>query len=292
MMQYVGLPVSVGIGPTKTLAKAANFTAKDIPTHNGVFAPSDEAWDEVLEDVPIKRVWGIGYRWAKKMLKQGIENAKMLRDTDENRIRKKYNIIAQRIVLELRGIKCIELDDIGQERKNAACTRSFGTPLTDIKEIRKGIAFFCSTLGTRIREDKQLASQLTVFLSTGRFGNGERYRRSHTVLLPEPTNHTPMITKYAYASLEDIFKPGLRYKQAGVFLSGLIADSGQQFDLFTNRDHAQESSLMKALDSINHRYGRGKIKMAAEGTDPKWAMKQAWKSDKYTTSWDELKKVH
>ncbi|MFK7848581.1 MAG: Y-family DNA polymerase [Rhodothermales bacterium] len=291
MSKQLGLPVSVGIGPTKTLSKAANYCSKIEAHRNGVFAPAPHEWDQLLEEIPVKRVWGIGYRWTKKMERLKIHTAKTLRDADDLAIKKKFNVVAQRIVLELRGIKCIELDDISQDRKNAACTRSFGTPLTDIKDIRKAVAFFCATLGTRIRADKQLTSQLSVFLSTGRFGKSVRYQRSHSMLLPEPSNHTPMLSKYAFAALDEIFKPGLRYKQAGVFLSGLIDDSGQQFDLFTDRNHAKESSLMEALDSINHRYGRGKIKMAAEGTDPKWVMKQAWRSDKYTTRWDELKTV-
>ena len=291
MQQYLGLPVSVGIGPTKTLAKAANYLAKEYDTFGGIYAPAEDAWDKVLEAVPVKKVWGIGYKWAKRMKRIPIHTAKALRDYDDVQIKQKFNIVAQRIVLELRGIPCIELDDISQDRQNAACTRSFGTPLTDIEDIKKALAFFCGTLGSRIREDRQLATHISVFLSTGRFGKGERFRRSQSRLLPEPTNHTPTLTRYAITLLEEMFKQGPRYKQAGVFLSGLIDDSTVQFELFQNTDRQKESSLMSALDSINHRYGRGKIKMAAEGTDPKWVMKQAWRSDKYTTRWDELKRV-
>ena len=220
-----------------------------------------------------------------------ITNARELRDADPAYIKKKFSVVAERIVLELRGTRCIEIDDISQDKKNAACTRSFGTPLTDIADIRKAIAFFCSTLGARIRADKQAASRVSVFLSTGRYGSDERYHRSHASLLPEPTNHTPQITNHAFASLEEVFKPGLRYKQAGVILSGLIDEAALQIDLFTSTNHARESSLMQAFDSINNRYGRGKIRSAAEGTDPRWVMKQAWRSDKYTTRWEELKEV-
>lgn len=291
MQRHLGLPVSVGIGPTKTLAKAANYIAKNRNELAGVFAPAEDQWDDVLSAVPIKNVWGIGYKWAKKMARIPIRTARALRDSDDVQIKKKFNVIAQRIVLELRGTQCIELDDISQDRQNAACTRSFGTPLTDISDIRKALAFFCGTLGSRIREDRQLATHVSVFLSTGRFGKGERFRRSQSLVLPEPTNHTPTLTRYAVALLEDMYIKGPRYKQAGVFLSGLIDDSSVQFELFANKNKERESSLMNALDSINHRYGRGKIKMAAEGTDPKWLMKQAWRSDKYTTRWDELKIV-
>ncbi len=291
MQQQLGLPVSVGIGPTKTLSKAANYIAKKDTRRQGVYAPDQAVWDNVLAHIPVKNVWGIGYRWARRMDKMNIKTARDLRDKEPIIIKKKFNVVAERIVRELRGTQCIELDDIAQDRKNAACTRSFGRPLTDIADIRKAIAFFCSTLGTRIRDDGQLATQVSVFLSTGRFSKGERLHRSHTALLPEPSDHTPLLAEYAFASLDALFKPGLRYKQAGVFLSGLIDNKAQQFDLFVDRDRVRESSLMQALDAINYRYGRGKIKMAAEGTDPAWTMKQAWLSDKYTTRWDQLKTV-
>lgn len=291
MLQHLGLPVSVGIGPTKTLAKAANYRGKVVPQRNGVFAPRDDAWDGVLDNVPIKRVWGIGHRWAGKMHRLNIKTARALRDYDASVIKRKFSVVAERIVMELRGVQCIEMNDFEKGRKNAACTRSFGTPLTCLEDIREAVAFFCSTLGARIREDHQQATRLSVFLSTGRFGGARRYRRSHSILLPEPTSHTPTLTKYAFACMADLFKPGYRYKQAGVFLSGLIEADASQFDLFSSRDHLRESALMQALDAVNHRFGRGKIKMGAEGSDPKWTMKQEWRSNKYTTRWDELKQV-
>lgn len=291
MLKQLGLPVSVGIGSTKTLAKAANYVAKKDKRRQGVYAPHEADWDKILAHIPVKNVWGIGYKWARRMDKLNIKTARDLRDKEPTLIKKKFNVVAERIVRELRGTRCIELDDIAQDRKNAACTRSFGQPLTDLADIRKAIAFFCSTLGTRIRGDKQLATQISVFLSTGRFSKGERLHRTHSSVLPEPSDHTPLLAQYAFASLDALFKPGLRYKQAGVFLSGLIDNTAQQFDLFVDRNHKQEASLMQALDAINHRYGRGKVKMAAEGTDPAWVMKQAWLSDKYTTRWDGLKVV-
>lgn len=291
MLKQLGLPVSVGIGPTKTLSKAANYIAKKDARRQGVYAPDDTEWDNVLAHIPIKQVWGIGYRWARRMTQLNIKTARDLRDKEPTLIKKKFNVVAERIVRELCGTQCIELDDIAQDRKNAACTRSFGQPLTDLADIRKAIAFFCSTLGTRIRDDGQLTTHVSVFLSTGRFSKGERLHRTHSALLPEPTDNTQLLAQYAYASLDTLFRPGLRYKQAGVFLSGLIDNNAQQFDLFVNRNHERETSLMQALDAINYRYGRGKVKIAAEGTDPSWVMKQAWLSDKYTTRWNELKTV-
>lgn len=291
LQQLLGLPVSVGIGPTKTLAKAANFTGKDEAHRRGLYAPEPHEWDRILARMDVKKVWGIGRKWSKKLARHGITKAIHLRDNDDQFIKKQFSIVAQRIVLELRGQPCIELEHLKQDRKNAACTRSFGKPLTEIDDLREAIAFFCTTVGSRIREDRQMATQLYVYVSTGRFSNGERYRRSHSTLLPEPTNSTPMLIKYAYAALEAIYKKGPTYKQAGVMLNGLIDDSAQQFDLFSESNHAREASLMQALDRVNHRYGRGKLRLGAEGAKPKWAMKQEWRSNKYTTRWDELKGV-
>jgi DNA polymerase V len=291
MQQYLGLPVSVGIGPTKTLAKAANYLGKAESHRGGVYAPRDDEWDRVLEALDVGAVWGIGRKWAARLKRHQIATALQLRDKTDAFIKTYFSVVAHRIVLELRGQPCIDLNHLRQDRKNAACTRSFGKPLREIDDLREALAFFCATVGSRIREDGQLASQLHVFLSTGRFSNGESYRRSYTTLLPEPTSTTPLLIRSAYAALDSIFKKGPVYRQAGVILSGLIDDSGQQYDLFSDRNHARDASLMRAMDGINHRYGRGKVRLGAEGFDPKWTMKQAWRSAKYTTRWNELKRV-
>lgn len=291
MMNQLGLPVSVGIGPTKTLAKAANYCAKTTASNQGVLAPDPEEWDDLLSDLDVKNVWGIGRRWANKMERINITKAIHLRDYDPALIRHKFSVVAQRIVLELRGQRCLEMEDLEQNRQNVACTRSFGTPITALKDLKEAVAYFCGTLGRRIRSDGQLASELSVYLTTKRFHNYKRYHPTYCVQLPEPCNDTLLLQKHAFSALDIIFKSEYKYTQAGVFLSGLLNTDTRQLDLFSPAKSTANNSLMQTLDTINVRYGRGKIKLASEGSNPRWSMKQEWLSNKYTTRWEDLKQV-
>ena len=289
----VGIPVSVGVGATKTLAKAANQLAKDYSGYNGVFyMPEEPVQDNVLRKIPVKKLWGIGPRWAKTLTDYGIVSVYDFKHSPDTWIKRHMNVVALRLAHELRGTSCLGLEEVASDRKHAMCTQSFGRTVETLEDLNEAVSSFASTAAARLRGSSQVASLVRVFVRSGRYGSGPRFHDAHETVLPEPTASGPAIVKTALEGLKQIYVQGLRYKKAGVILSGLEKDSAVQIDLFNARDKKKDASLMQAYDQINIRYGRGSVKLGSEGTQQTWRMKQDHCSPPYTTRLDSLKEVH
>ena len=287
--QYTGIPTSIGIGPTKTLAKVANYVAKRRTEAAGVFElPEGRARERILMEIPAGAVWGIGRRWSRKLEAKGIRNALHLRDVNDAWIRRHMNIRALQTVQELRGIACITLERPALDHKSKICSRSFGKSVTLLSELREAVASYAALAAEKLRRDRLLTSRLSVFLSTGRHHVKERYHNRFEVILPVPTDYTPSIITHAHQALDRIFIDGLRYKKAGIALYGLQQASGRQGHLFADNPTSIQHSLMDVTDQLNRRYGRGAVFVASEGTRKAWAMRMEHRSLRATTQWSDL----
>ena len=291
VIKWTGLPVSVGIGPTKTLAKIAARIGKKNPQYNGVFNITNHPQlNELLAGIDVSDIWGVGRQYAKMLYKNNIRTALQFKNADNNWVRKHMTVEGLRTVWELRGIPCIQLEHAPSPKKGIVCSRSFGKPVEALSEIREAIAAYMSHAAEKLRRQKSVTSCIQVFLNTNRFREEEpQYHNSSTYRLPVPSADTAELIHHATRLLEQIYKPGFRYKKAGVMLMEILPESHIQLDMFAREyQDSRKQELMEILDRINDRWGRDTIHSAATGTDKPWKMKQEKKSPRFTTRWDEL----
>ncbi len=285
-----GIPVSIGIAPTKTLAKLANRIAKKSPEAGGVCELNPlEDRHGALSGTAVRDVWGIGRNYARMLNRNGIHSALDLHDAPGPWVRRRMGVAGARTWLELRGIPCIETQTQTEDRKSAVVSRSFKRPLERLEELREAVAAFAERAAEKIRRQNLAAASVIVFIHTNRFASEDgRYKNATTVNLPMADNHTGRISKAALGGLEHIFRPGRRYKKAGVMLVGLEPEKTVQPDLFTSARDGRGEKLMKAFDGINRKFGAGKIRYAATGIGQTWRTAPMRRSPRYTTNWDEL----
>ncbi|MFH7326661.1 Y-family DNA polymerase [Desulfurivibrio sp. C05AmB] len=288
--RQVGIPVAIGFGPTKTLAKVANRVAKKQPEQGGVFVlpEAGRERDHHLAALAVEDVWGIGYRSAAKLAARGIRTALALSKADEDWLRKRLTVTGLRTALELRGVSCLPLEQSPAPNKSIITSRSFGRPVTELSGLREALATYVSVAAAKMREQHLHAGCLQVFLTTNRFRPGEpQYANSLTVALAQPTASTPALISRATEALRRIYRSGFAYQKVGVVLLDL-ADAGfVQPSLFQPLRPGQEK-LMAAMDRINQRWGRDTLHSAATGFRKSWKNRQTSKSPAYTTSWHEL----
>jgi DNA polymerase V len=286
--RWTGIPVRVGIGPTKTLAKLANHWAKKISRVLLLDAGSDQL-ETLLRSTPVKDVWGIGRRLAGKLGEKGITTAWHLREMKPKDAKKLLNVLGQRTILELQGQPCLE--ESPTIRKTLFNSRSFGSPVTDKEELREALAFHCGVVGERLRSEGLLAGGLSIYIATS-WHVEESFQTGATINLSPPTDDTLAFVKAANQALEQCFRMGHKYMKAGILLLEL-APPGRSGNLLDQPQDADRQSLMGALDEINAKYGRGTARFAGQGeTDASWHMKRSHKSGHLTTSWGELAKVN
>ncbi|MBU0728203.1 MAG: Y-family DNA polymerase [Proteobacteria bacterium] len=289
ILQCVGIPVSVGIAPTKTLAKIANRFAKKNPLHNGVFEITGAGdVDSLLKTVGVEDVWGIGRRYFSLLKLRGIHTAFDLKQADDAWVRKRLTVVGLRTVMELRGIPCISLDETPPSRKSIVCSRSFGRPVESLADLRQAVATYTSRAAERLRAAQLATGCLHVFLATSSFDkNRPVYSASQSVILPETTASTPVLIRHAMACLEKIYRQNCRFQKAGVMFTEIVSGSCRQQHLFAESAR-DDSLLMKALDRINARWGRSTVQYATAGLAKSWHMKRAQLSPAYTTRWSDL----
>ena len=290
ILKWTGIPVSIGIGETKTLAKVANKVAKKMPELNGVFSIyNNPKKDEILSRIDVSDIWGIGRAYTRLLKSNGIYSALELKNTADTFIRKRMTVVGYRTALELRGTSCIEIEDIEPEKKEILRSRSFGHDVFELDELREAISMHASRAAEKLRQQGSVARYISVFLKTNKYKDGPQYNNSMGTYLPEPTSYTPDFIRTAHTLLENLYKPGYRYKKAGVMLADICPDNKIQLNLFyTSRNLAGHMQIMKALDEINTVWGRDTIKYASSGIKKPWAMKRRMVSPRYTTNWDEL----
>lgn len=288
ILRATGIPVSIGIGKTKTQAKLANFIAKRVK-QTPVYNLTEDL--SLLENIPIDEIWGVGKKSAQKLSTMGYRYVAQLQKAEPNDIRKKTNLMLMKTVLELQGQSCIEIDNISP-KQGIMSSKSFGEMQTEFEPIAKALANFCARASEKLRAQNSKASRINVFIRTNAFrGELKQYSNSIDIKLINPSNDVREITHQAKLGLKKIFKEGFQYKKIGVYLSELQSDLIYQDDFFDSQstDSRQKSAeVMKVFDSINSKFGRDTIKTATEGfSTPCWT-KQTRKSPCYTTRWSEL----
>jgi DNA polymerase V len=307
ILQWVGIPCGIGIGSTKTLAKLANYIAKTAERKPGSYpesmsqvcnlsALSGAQRKDVFEATDVGEVWGVGRRISKQLTDGGIKTVQDLVRVDAATIRRGWSVVLERTVRELQGTPCIGLDDAPQPKKEIACTRSFGHAVTELSTLNEAVTEFASRACEKVRKQHSLAAGVLVFIRTSPFRKDPQYSRSMVVPLVRPSADTAAIVQAALLGLQTIFRRGFRYAKAGVMLLELQPDSIRQGELDLGDDDSIEGSadrirLMSALDGINHRYGRGTMKMASAGLDGErrvWSMKQERRTPAYTTNINDL----
>jgi DNA polymerase V len=300
VQQRTGIPVCMGVAPTKTLAKLANRLAKVANLANsgpGVLLLIDEdERREALKLVEVRDVWGVGSRSAAKLAAVGIRTAADLAGVGDAWARKNLGgVVGARLLHELRGVSCAGVAEEDEARKSLACTRSFGQPLTELAHVAGAVATHAARAGEKLRQQGLVARLLTVFVETNRFADAPPpYSFSAQLTLPVATNDTLVLTAWAQRGLARIWGTGRRYVKAGIVLDGLErAGVEQQTSLFADATHSPERArLMQAMDALNGRYGKGAVRVGATVMGPKqrepWAMRQGAKSPAFTTKWGEL----
>ncbi|MBU1118259.1 Y-family DNA polymerase [Patescibacteria group bacterium] len=288
--KWTGIPVSVGIGSTKTLAKVGTERAKKELAFDGVcnlLAESDI--DKELEKLPVSDVWGVGRRYTAMLKGFGINTARDLKYQKDEWIKRKMTIAGLNMVHELRGKPRFELSETPEPKKQILCSRSFGKKVAELKKLKEAAATHATHAAEKLREQHSVAEMVSVFVATGKHEKNFRYSNVATVPLSEPTADSREIIKAAVTGLEQIYKKGYWYKKVGVFLTRLSFDTPMQQTLFA-KDHygKKKRNLMKAIDSINNEFGSDTMQFAASGTHKSWKGKSEKKSKRYTTRWDEL----
>ncbi len=290
--QWVGIPVSIGIAPTKTLAKLANRFAKKNGQYGGVFDLTDhDGIDALLSSVDVGDIWGIGRRSTEKLNRQGILNAFQLKNANDNWLGKHLTVTGLRTAIELRGTSCIPLDSAQPNKKAIISSRSFGQSTGSLAALKEAISTHVSIASKKLRDQNSAAKSMHVFIYTNRFKEDPpQYSGNMTLPLPQASSYTPTLIKHAMQGLERIYKPGYRYNKAGVMVTELVPRDRIQRNLFGQKNR-ENMPLMETVDRINKDWGRNTIRFAVEGLEKSWQMKQSHKSPAYTTSWAEIPEV-
>lgn len=285
-----GIPLSIGLAETKTLAKLANHLAKKSEKAQGVLDLSASPYqDHALECTPVEKLWGIGRQYTKLLNSRGITNAKQLRDVDVRWARKALTVVGARIVEELRGHSCLPLESCPPAKKSLTCSRSFGRVVETLSDLREAVATFTIRVAERLRKHKLAAGAITVFAATNRFAKLEPYySNSMTVEMAYPTDTTPELLERAMNCTEKLYREGCKFKSAGVLLNGLVPASPMTIRMQDDEQWVKSRRVMQAIDNINARFGRDTIKFGISGFKQNWKMKFEKRSPRYTTNWNEI----
>jgi DNA polymerase V len=286
--KWVGIPVSIGVGPTKTLAKEAAKAAKKTPGHEGVFDITART-EETLAAIEVEDIWGVGRQYARFLRRHGILTALDLRNAADGWVKKHMTVMGLRTVMELRGVSCIPLEEGESPRKTILCSRSFGRRVYRLGELEEAAAAYVSRAAEKLRDQGSAASYIQVILMEFPFNDGHPKTRICSGRIPVATSYTPDLIRYATALVRRIYHKGPAYRKVGVMLSGIVQRGQVQLDLFhQSREGEKELGLMACVDSVNRRWGRGTLAFAAGGFTRPWWMRQAHKSPMFTTSWADL----
>jgi DNA polymerase V len=288
-----GMPVSVGIGPTKVLAKMANHYGKKVPENQGVCVlENPDQITGALQTFEIGEVWGIGRQYAALLQSINVNTAWDFTRLSDSWVRKKMTVVGLRIKKELEGISCLEMELFPSNKKAICTSRSFGEPQTELEPIREAVATFAGRCAYKLRKQKTCANYIMVFIHTNGFNQRDpQYAQNFVCKLPVATNSSFLLVKYALLALEAIYREGYRYKKAGVLVSEIIPEDQVQGSLFDRMDHGKQAEVMKTMDRLNARYGQNTVKIAAQGSGQKWKLRQEKLSPSYTTRWSDIIEV-
>jgi DNA polymerase V len=291
--RWTGIPISVGIAPSKALAKAANRIAKKYPEHTqGVYIiDSEEKKIKALKWLKVEDVWGIGRQHAQKLIQHRINNAYEYTQQSDEWVKKNFSIVGLRLKKDLEGIPTLDLER-QQAKKSIATTRSFESNYTELAQLNERVTTFAVMCAEKLRRQQSCCNSISVFIRTNGFRNDlPQYSRSITIQLPFPTNSSIELSKFAIAALHRIFKSGYHYKKAGVIVQDFTPEANQQMNIFQN-SNPKHRLLMSTIDVLNAKLGQQKIKLAAQDLQRVWKMKQEQLSPRYTTQLEDIITIH
>lgn len=290
LRQQTGIPVCVGLGPTKTLAKLANFAAKKWPkTHGVVDLSCPQRRERLMRILPVHEVWGVGPRLSQRLEQMGINTVWALAQQTPQNIQMQFSVVLARTIMELNGIPCLDFADIAPDKQSILCSRSFKRPVDNILDLSEALAEFCSRAAQKLRAQHSTTARITVYIRTNPFQPHEpQYQCSASAQLQPGTQDTRRLIQVAKQLLQRIYKTGYRYHKCGIELSELYSDYlPRQLDLFNLTETTQARTLMACVDKINHRFPRA-LSIASAGLDKTWQFKPERMSRRYTTQWNEL----
>jgi DNA polymerase V len=291
VIAWTGIPVCVGIGPTKTLAKLANHIAKKHPRSKGVFNYNDltqAQQDKLLGQIEVGEVWGVGRRISARLAEHGIHTVQDLRRAHTATLRAEFGVVMEKTQRELQGLACIDLQEVVPDKQQIVSSRSFGQTVRDVAVLKDAMSTFVATACAKLRAQGSHASLIQVFLHTNRFRQDlPQYNPSFTLPLPQPTHDSLVVNRWADYLVGRLFKPDYAYKKAGIMLGEITPVCQYQAD-WLEPTQASDTRLMHALDSLNQRFGRGTVKVSTQGAHKGWQMRQERKSPSYTTDWDSI----
>jgi DNA polymerase V len=293
VMQDVGIPVCVGIGSSKTLAKLANHVAKKDPRYAGVCDFNRMAaaeLDILLASIDVGEVWGVGRRSADSLRARKIHSVLDLKRAPAKQLRAGFSVVFERIVAELNGVACLELDQITTARQQIICSRSFGTLTSHLPDLEQAVVAYTTRAAEKLRQQHSLAGAIQVYIRTSPHrAQDPQHQQAVLLPLPEPGDDTRVFCRAALHGLRRLYRPGHAYQKAGVMLTEIIPAAARPRTLFDDMPGRQRSQmLMTTLDRINRSMGSGTIRLLGEGSGQRWAMRRQNVSKRYTTEWEEL----
>ena len=294
VLKQIGILVGVGIAPTKTLAKLANYITKKQSQYNGCCYLKDmETVDRICGNIPIDEVWGIGNRYANMLAQNKVKTVAEFKALPEKWVYKKMTVTGLRTYRELHGKPSISMEDAVPPKKAICTSRSFGKSLQKFEDIEEALCTFGANAARKLRKQKGCTSIISVFLETNPFQLGTpQYNNSQRICLPYPTDSTLIINQYACYALKKIFRKGYQYKKTGILLTDFTPRQEQQLDLFSTFSIPKHRQAMDACDQLMQKYGARIIKTAREGTHEPFKMRQQNLSDRYTTRMSEILKIN
>ena len=288
---WTGMPVCVGIGPTKTLSKLANHVAKKHPRSQGVFnynALTETQKTKLLTQLPVSEVWGVGRKLTQRLAAYGIATVQDLRVAHTPTLRAEFGVVIEKTQRELQEVACIDFQQEVPDKQQIISSRSFGSAVTELPVLKDALSLFVANACAKLRKQNSQAALIQVFLQTNRFRKDQpQYMPCLAVPLPRPTHDTLEVNRWADALCERMYKSDYAYKKAGIVLSEISPVTHQQAD-WIEPDVLSNGKLMQALDGLNQRYGRGAVKVSTQGAYKEWQMRQERKSPNYTTCWEDV----
>lgn len=293
ILKWTGLPVCVGIGATKTLAKLANHCAKKRMVFNGVCnfnAMSLDELDSLLSEIPVGEIWGVGSKLSPRLEALGFKSVYDLKHANQKIMRREFSVVMEKTIRELNGHVCIELEEAPPAKKQILSSRSFGHPVCDYNSLAESVTLYISRAAEKLRRQQSLAGSVYVYIRTSPFKPDDPfYSNGMTVSLPSPVSDSRQLANVALWALKQLYRTNYNYAKAGVMLSELVPVGHAQMDMFSKTETSIKSTeLMKAMDSINRKMGKDSIKLASEGFRRPWKMRQENKSPSYTTEWEQV----
>jgi len=291
--RLVGLPVCVGVGASKTLAKLANHIAKKCSVFDGVCNLNEitqGTLDSLFSKIKVGEVWGVGRCIEKKLAKLGVNTVFDLKQSSPQALRKQFSVLMERTIRELNGESCIPLEKIASLKKQLVCSRGFGIPVSSLSELSEAVITYTTRVAEKLRRQRSVTAMVCVFIQTDPFKKKDRqYNPRRLIHLTNPTDDTRILINAVLTGLKSIYKPGFSYKKAGVLLDDLLPFSQHQKSLFDDKEAQVHSEfLMQAIDGINNTMGSGTIKFLGEGLEKQWRAKAEKKTRCYTTRIDEI----